>query len=223
MTITAKSVLKQVTDQLTDKTSVTWKIGELARYFNAGQREVVNIRPEAMSVNTVLPLVAGARQTIPSDGLMLLDVIRNAGGTWRAVTACDRRRLEAADPSWAGSTPSAEIIHYMYNVKDPDVFYVYPPAVGPAASLDIVFSQYPAAIPEPPDGQTIDAITGNLALPDVYSAAIVDYVLYRAYEKNNGVANNSQRALVHLAAFRSSIAASEASAAPAAAAMPGAA
>lgn len=207
MATSAQSVLRSVIDQLTDKASVAWKIGELVRYLNAGQREAINIRPDAMSTNATLALAAGAKQSMPADALLLLKVIRNSAGSLRTVTKCDMDRLGAVEPNWSSATPAAEILHYMYDEKDPDVFYVYPPAIDSSASLDIVYSQYPTAIGEPADGQTYVNVTGNISLPDVYSGALVDYVLYRAYDKNNGAPGNGDKAIAHLATFRAAVAA----------------
>jgi len=202
MTITAQSIVRRVVETLQDSTSVRWPISELVRYLNDGQREVVLYRPDSMVTNAVLTCVAGTRQTLPSAGAKLIEIVRNVAATSakKAVRMINREILDAQTPGWHGLTGVVDITHFMYDPRDPKTFYVYPPATT-LAQLDVVYAAYPTDIAEPADGTLYGSVSGNISLPDIYGNVLGDYILYRAYTKDSEYAGNAQRAQAHYAAF----------------------
>ena len=205
MTIAASSIIRRVVETMQDNTSVRWPVAELVRYLNDGQREVVLYRPDSMVTNATVALVSGAKQAIPSTGSKLIDVIRNTAGTKRSVRMTVRNILDTQSPNWYNLTGVTEILHYMYDPRDPKVFYVYPPAAASGASVEVVYSAYPTDIAEPADGAVYSAVTGNISLPDIYGNVLADYILYRAYTKDSEYAGNAQRAQAHYAAFQAAL------------------
>jgi hypothetical protein len=205
MTIAAQSIIRRVVETMQDNTSVRWPVAELVRYLNDGQREVVLYRPDSMVTNATVALVAGAKQAVPTNGSKLIDVIRNTAGTKRSVRMTVRNILDTQSPNWYNLTGVTEILHYMYDARDPKVFYVYPPAASTGASVEIVYSAYPTDITEPADGAVYSAVTGNISLPDIYGNVLADYILYRAYTKDSEYAGNAQRAQAHYAAFQAAL------------------
>lgn len=202
MAITAQSVVRRVIDTLQDTTSVRWPVNELVRYLNDGQREIILNRPDAMVTNSTLTCVAGSKQSLPSNGAKLIEVVRNAAAasTKRAVRMVNREILDAQTPNWHNLTGALETLHFMYDPRDPRVFYVYPPALT-TTQLDIVYSAYPADITEPADGAAYTAVTGNISVPDIFGNVLQDYILYRAYSKDSEYAGNAQRSQNHYTAF----------------------
>ena len=205
MTIAAQSIIRRVVETMQDNTSVRWPVAELVRYLNDGQREVVLYRPDSMVTNATVALVAGAKQAVPTNGSKLIDVIRNTAGTKRSVRMTVRNILDTQSPNWYNLAGVTEILHYMYDARDPKVFYVYPPAASTGASVEIVYSAYPTDITEPADGAVYSAVTGNISLPDIYGNVLADYILYRAYTKDSEYAGNAQRAQAHYAAFQAAL------------------
>ena len=181
MHITAQSIIRRCIETLQDNTSVRWPVNELVRYLNDGQREVVLHRPDAMVTSATVTCVPGTKQTLPANGAKLIEVVRNAraAGTKRAVRMVNREILDAQTPGWHAIAGTDDVLHFMYDPRDPRVFYVYPPATA-ATQLDIVYAAYPADITEPADGALFTAVTGNISLPDIYGNALQDYILYRA-------------------------------------------
>jgi hypothetical protein len=204
MPIAAQSVIRRCVETLQDNTSIRWPINELVRYLNDGQREVVLYRPDAMVTNATITCAAGSKQSLPANGAKLIEVVRNAIGAHRAVRMVNREILDAQTPNWHNLAGVAEVLHFMYDARDPRVFYVYPPATN-SAQLDIVYAAYPADITEPADGALYTAVTGNISLPDIYGNVLQDYVLYRAYMKDSEYAGNGQRATSHYAAFANAL------------------
>ena len=204
MPITAQSVIKRCVETLQDPTSIRWPVAELVRYLNDGQREVVLHRPDAMRKSAAVALVAGTRQTIPSDGLKLIDIVRNTGGTKRAVRQVNREILDAQTPGWHGLAGATEILHFMFDARDPTAFYVYPPA-GASSSVEILYAASPADMTEPASGALYGAVTGNISIPDIYGNALQDYILFRAYAKDSEYAGNAARAQNHYTVFANSL------------------
>lgn len=201
MAITAQSVLQRVITTLVDETNVRWTVTELIRYLNDGQREILTYRPDATSTTVTVELIAGARQTLPTTAFRLLDVVRNTGGTKAAVRKTDMKLLDAQVPSWQNGTTNTVIKHFMYDLRDIDVFYVYPPAaVG--ASLEMVVSAKPTEIAE----QTgVNLVTGNISVLDLFANALQDYMLFRAFAKDAEYAGNGARATAHYQAFQNGL------------------
>lgn len=204
MAIQAQSIIRRCVETLQDTTSIRWPISELVRYLNDGQREVVLYRPDAMVTNTSLSLVAGSKQSLPTNGAKLIEVIRNTGGNRRAIRLTNREILDASTHGWHNLSNATEILHYMYDPRDPTRFYVYPPAVA-GTQVDMVYAAYPTDIVEPADGALYTAVTGDIALPDIYGNVVQDYILYRAYSKDSEYAGNAQRAQSHYAAFANAL------------------
>lgn len=206
MALQAKSIIRRVVGTLQDDTSVRWPVAELVRYLNDGQREVVLYRPDSLSTNATIDCVAGSKQTLPSNGAKLIEVVRNAasGSNFRAIRMINREVLDAQLPNWHAIPPVDTVKHFMYDPRDPRVFYVYPPATTDA-KLDIVYASYPQDIAEPADGATAEDVVGNIALPDIYGNVLIDYVLYRAYSKDSEYAGNANRAQAHYGAFTSAL------------------
>jgi len=206
MAIAAQAIVRRVIDTLQDVTSVRWPVNELVRYLNDGQREIILHRPDAMVTNATITCTAGTKQALPANGSKLIEVVRNSAGTStkRAVRMINREILDAQTPDWHNLTGTVNVLHFMYDSRDPRVFYVYPPALG-TAQLDIVYSAYPTDIVEPADGAAFTAVSGNLSLPDIYGNVLQDYMLYRAYSKDSEYAGNNQRAQNHYGAFANAL------------------
>jgi hypothetical protein len=207
MALTAQSLIQRAVITLQDTTSIRWPANELVRYLNDGQREIALLRPDALVANATVALTAGAKQALPSAASKLIDVIKNTGGNKRAVRMTTRTILDSQIPSWYNQTGVTEILHYVYDVRDPKVFYVYPPAASSGASVDLVYSAYPTDIAEPADGALYSAVSGNISVPDIYGNTLVDYVLYRAYTKDAEFSSNATRAQAHYGAFSAALAA----------------
>ena len=205
MAVTAQSIILRVVTTLQDSTSIRWAANELVRYLNDGQREIAMLRPDSTATTASLTLSAGAKQSIPTAATKLVDVLRNTSGTKRAVRFTTRALLDSQVPSWYNLTGVTEIQHYMYDVRDPRVFYVYPPAASSGASVEIVYSAVPTAVTEPSNGATYTDVSGNIGLPDVYANALADYILYRAFTKDSEFGNNVTRAQNHYSAFSSAL------------------
>lgn len=187
-TLTVLSILSRASILLQDTTNVRWPQDELLGWLNDGQREVVIYKPNASTKNVAFQLAAGTKQSLPSDGVSLIDIVRNMGTTGttpgRSVRIVMREILDAQVPDWHSATPDAWVKHFVYTPLDPRTFYVYPPQ--PAVTRGYVESVYSCA--------PADAVLGGaITLDDIYQPVLLDYVLFRAYSKDVEYAADSAR------------------------------
>tara|TARA_Y100000592_G_scaffold94584_1_gene159586 strand:- start:35 stop:763 length:729 start_codon:yes stop_codon:yes gene_type:complete len=206
-TLTGANLLSRVKDILQDTTSVRWPEAELLRYLNDAQREIVNYRPESSATTSNIQLVTGTKQSLPSGGLRLIKVTRNmsdaSGGATgkRAIRIINVDILNTQEPDWndpnvAGDAAHGTVVkHYIFDEDDPRNFYVYPGVAG-NAFVEIVFSNSPT------DLANTSAV---ISVDDIYANAIMDYVLFRAYQKDSEYAGNAQRANQHYQLFMNCI------------------
>lgn len=205
MPIAAKDVIQRGVVTTQDTTSIRWPVGEWVRYLNDGQREIMLHRPDAFNKSAVIDCVAGTKQALPADGAKLIDVQRNSTvASKRAVRICSREILDAQMPNWHNIAGAAEIVHFMYDPREPKAFWVYPPATI-AAKLEINYSATPTDIAEPAAGSEYTAVVGNISVADIYANALLDYMLYRGYQKDADYAGNAARAQAHYAAFATAL------------------
>ena len=205
MPIPAQSILQVVARDIGDEACIRWTTGDLVAYFNDGQRDIVTHRPDARNVAANLSLVAGAKQTLPTGGEKLIDVLHNnTANSKRAITKTDRKLLDAQVRGWRGLTGSAEIQHFMYDEREPKAFEVYPPAaVGAIVAIEYV--AMPTDIVTPAPGSTTAAITGNMSLPDLFANALRNYVFFRCYSKNTEFSASPNLAVAFYQAYANDI------------------
>ena len=194
-TILATKVIEDVASAIVDEGHNRWTNSELLSYLNAAQLEIANKRPDSSVTTTTFECVAEAKQTLPSTGLRLIEVIGNTGG--EAITLVDRAVLDEQIPNWRNSTATA-IAHYVYDDRDPHTFYVYPvPAVD--HSIDVTYSIAPATI------EIADADFGSaqdiISIDDIYLTPMIEYMLYRCFIKDAENQSYAARARGHLQAF----------------------
>lgn len=180
---------------LQDETPVRWTDTEVIGWVNDGQREIVALKPDANAVRTDFACAAGAYQTLPSDGVRLLDVVRNVGGP--RIRRVDRYIMDIEAPDWHEATASATTDHYIFEEEVPDAFYLYPPRpASTPGSVVIVYSALPTEA-------TI--LADSLTLDDEYFNPLVDYVAYRCFMKDSEFDNQAARADAHYTAFMQGI------------------
>ena len=192
----ASDIISRARAVLVDSDGSRWPDSELLGWINDGQRAIALVRPDAAVADTAVTLIAGTKQSIPANGLRLLDVMRNMnpdGSGGRSVRAVDRDILDTQDFNWHSTTPAQVIKNFVYDNRNPKVFYVYPPATTEAV-LEIIYSRNPT---------DCSASGSALDVADIYADPLLNYVLYRAYSKDAEFAANSQLSATYLTVFNS--------------------
>jgi len=189
---------------LQDSTSVRFPKQELLKFFNDAQKEVILHRPDAKMVNTTFACADGSKQALPAAALRLIEIVRNVGG--RAITQVQKRILDETLPNWHESTAGAnKVEHFVYDPADPKHFYVYPQGVSGTHSLEIIFSATPDEVSITDAAFSAGNDTQVIGIDDVYANSLLDYILYRSYQKDSEFAGNAQRAMMHYQGFSTAL------------------
>lgn len=197
-TTKAVDLINRVAVTVQDPTFVRWTQQELLNYLNDAQRQVVLFRPDAKTVNTSFTCAASAKQSLPAEGLRLINVLRNKDG--RAITKVDRKVLDVQLPNWWETAVDANgVKHFIYDAIDPKNFYLFPKPTA-ANQIEIVYAISP-----------VDLVITNfttdtqvISIDDIYANAIMDYMMYRAYQKDSEFANLNRSGL-YFQAFQNAL------------------
>ena len=168
-------ILQNVNFILDDPNNTFFSLSQKIAAINSALQALVSYRPDAASLTAMMLLVAGTRQTLPSDGVRLLKVIRNRGvsglsDAGRAIRKADMLVQDALIPDWHTTTGQTTIDEYFYDSITPKDFYVYPPvAVSPTIGIDI---SYVRVLP------TITAGSDTLPVDEYFAPAIQEWMLY---------------------------------------------
>lgn len=186
MAISVSSILTNASSILQDTTNVRWTAAQLLTWLNDGQKEAVLLKPNAYVISAATQLVAGTKQSLPADGIYLIDIPRYLGTDGNtpsySVKAVSREILDNQVGNWhSQSRANARPKHFIYNELEPKKFYVEPPQ--PTSGFGYVELVYAAIPPDASGG-------GNITLPDEYAGALLSYILYRAWTQDSEWADN---------------------------------
>lgn len=182
MTILASEIIGKAKLLIQDLDAERWGDPEWLGWMNDGRREVVSIRPTALTKLSQVKLATGVRQSIPADGSTFID----APGLRRVSI----RLMDAQTPTWRAATQQKAAKAFLFDPAEPTVFLVSPPSDG-TQTIDVRHS----AVPQP--------ITASdpIGLDDLYANPLLDYLLYRAYLKESEFIGNAEKALLYRKAF----------------------
>jgi len=194
MATTALQIFDDARIILKDANATAWDDAKLLTWLNAGQREIASVRPDAYTRIAAFTLVAGTRQTLPTDGELLIHIPRNLQSdgvtAGRAIRKSDRDEFDLFRPDWHTETPGVTT-NYVYDPYTPYSFYVYPPAVA-GNKVELIYAA------TPPDLTGADA---SIVIKDSYRNALLDYVLFRSFAEDGEIEGASTRAVAHKQAF----------------------
>jgi hypothetical protein len=198
-TIVSGSLISKAQTLLQDTAGTRWTSTELLGWLNDGQRDIVMLKPDANTKSDKHQLAVGTKQTLPTTGLIFVDIVRNvtsAGiATGTTIKPIARDQLDAQLPAWHSEAAATNVKYFMYDSRNPKEFYIYPPSAG-SNYVELVYAYLPA---------DIAAITAVINLDDIYANALVDYMLHKAYSKDAEFAGNSQRAEAAYTTFRQNL------------------
>lgn len=168
-------------------------------WLNDGQRTIALVRPDSSSVTENITLVTGAKQSLPANRTRLLAVTRNMGanGTTpgKALRFATREDQDAVNEDWYSATAASPVKAVIYDdKKDPLTFWVTPPGVS-GWRIEGTLSKVPDDIL----AAVVD--TADISLPDVYSAPLQQWMLFRGYALNSQAQGYLQRAQGAFGAF----------------------
>jgi hypothetical protein len=190
MTVSAESIVNDVSTLLQDVNKERWSDDNMLRWITESEQLIATHKPEAVAAKTSHALVAGVDQTLPADAMSMIRARRNTtSGT--IVQIVDEDAQNRIAPSWPAATQTEDAITYIYDPEiDPLTFMVSPPNDG-LGSLEIVYAKIPAEVVN---------TTDTLSVSDSFAPLVKDYVMYRALIMETE-GQNLNRAAFHLQTF----------------------
>lgn len=179
MAITVQVLVNDVRNTLLDEGATKrWSDDDLTLFYNSAILQLALVRPDSTAKTASVLLAAGTRQSLPSDGLRLIDIPRNMGADGltpgAAIIKAERAQLDTYNRTW--HTDAAGIAkNFTYDERNPKVFYVTPKSDG-TGYAEIVYSAAPARVLTANIGST------NIAVDDVYYGSLKDWMLREAYQ-----------------------------------------
>ena len=183
---------------LYDSSNIKWKEAEHLQALNNGIKEICNLKPNTYVVTESATLAEGIEQTLPDGSFRLIEITRNMGvspgkTSGKIIRRINRKVLDSINPDWGSATASAIVDYYMYNEYMPLKFEVSPPQPSTGFGfVQISCAKAPLEIAK-------DAV---IPIPDIYRGVLLDYLLYRAYSRDNDPDSNAQRAINHYSLFQ---------------------
>lgn len=202
MEVPVRDIVRRVSVQLYDEGNANWSEPELAEWFREGLNALATLRPDLFTRTKTVPLTEGsARQSLPDDAVRVTRVlgVRDGGedAKLRALTRFDLRSMSAAHPEWQAATGRPR---QYSTTADQKVFWLYP-APG---SADYYADVEAIVVPAVPDvdtwGDEDETESPTIELDSRFQRALVDYILYRALDKDSDTAN-PERAQARYQAF----------------------
>lgn len=190
MTTTVQSILNRAAALLSDEEHVRWPESELLEWLNDGQR-VIAAGPasDAYVVRANITTVAGTVQSLPTNAIRLIDVVKNVS-SGLPILQSDYAMVNILGGAWRSATAGVAE-NYFFNENNPKQFEVYPPAVA-GQYIEIVYNAQPENA----------TATGNIIIDDMYAAPLIDYIVYRGCSKDTeDSANDLARATAFYRAF----------------------
>ena len=119
-------------------------------------------------------------------------------GDGRIRRDVEQRILDAMHPRWEDTevfAESAEVLHYCYDDSEPLAFTVFPSNDGTGlVELTACFE---------PVAATSDS--EQIGVRDLFANALLDYMLFRAFDKDSDHPGNAERSAKHYAAYAAAV------------------
>jgi hypothetical protein len=188
---------------------VRWPKVSLLDYLNEALAQLVAHRRDAFAVQAVIPLVAGAQQQLPDEYIELVkldrNMVRGATGTpvpGPPIKEQDQRMAAAVrKPDCLGVVARSSsdrpycVRSYSRNPVSPTHFDVSPP-VPPDATIEVI-----ATVIRRPRPFTLGDYAKHVGVAPEFEAALVDWVLYRAFMVDTESASSTKMAAAYAASF----------------------
>lgn len=196
-TLTVGWMVDVVEKKLLDESNVDYSQAELIGLYNLSLRLICSLVPRAYSKYSNILLASGTLQSIPSDGLALVEITRNMGTDGLTVGASVREAsLDAFKklyPDWSTESSDAAIKNFMRIPEMDASFHVFPPSDG----TGYVHCVYTATPPSTTYDAAGDWEDDKIPLSDEFVPAIPNAMLFHAYDDDSDYPGDTTRSQMY--------------------------
>lgn len=184
----AQEIIDRLASQLKDPNHTRWTLPDLIRYISDGQRQVCLLRPDAFSLNEIVKLAVGTKQTVPADSHVFQRAVMNWGDdgatAGNAITPALIPDLDQYDPTWRTSSGATGVEHSLFDYNQPTVYWIYPGVpVGANVYAEIQTGKVPSEVLD---------LNEALEISDVYLPSLYYYGMFRSLSRNDDTANQTE-------------------------------
>lgn len=195
-----QSLVAQIQSSLRDAGNDAWSNTDIHGAIYEAEKVITIFRPDATATDVSFPLAVGVKQSIaalnPAPHLLMSIKYNRAGDVdGRSVNRRSLSDLDSINPNWRSASSSLVIREYIFDKREPLIFYVSPPAAT-GAKVQLSYSAVPA------EYGTVDGTT-ETTVSDVYEPMIVEWALYRLFGQDVEGSVNTARSAKHLQVFES--------------------
>lgn len=199
-TITGQLLADKAAGLIHDTAKVRWTDVDWLSWLNDGQRDAVLVKPDINVANATVALVPNTtKQSLPSDGTLLIDLVRNMGSDGatpgRAIRVVSKDSLDATSPTWHTDPAIGYVTNYVYDPRDPKNYYIYP-QVSSTYYVEMRYARLPVELA---------SLSDTISLDDIYANAILNYMLFRAYSRDSVYADHANESQMYYQLFLSAL------------------
>ncbi len=196
-----QKIVERIKTALRDSSGDSWPTPAIIQAIYDAELAIVGFRPDASVIDVDFSCVTGSRQSIHSmdpkpNRLLEVKYNRYTDIDGRSVDRRSRSDLNAINPNWMASGGSTIVREYVFDDREPLLFYVNPPA-GIGTKLRISYSAIPTHYPT----EIYEATATTIS--DIYEPAIYEWAMYLLYGHDAEGSVNATRSQQHLQAFES--------------------
>jgi hypothetical protein len=187
--------------KILDESNDEYSEQNLVDLYNLAIKEIVNLVPSSSSETRTWRLSPTTQQNIPADAINLVDVISNMGSDGETPGAAIRETtlkvMKALLPGWESDPPAAIIENFFKIPESKTAFMVYPKSDGTGHIMaDITI--LPAIVLWDAGEDWKVAVIG---VDDTYSHAIINGMVYIAYDDDSDMPGNTPRSQMYYTRF----------------------
>lgn len=175
-TIDAQYLIERLGRLLTDEHLDFWTAEFQAETINEAVRAIIRSRPDSSYKTIIFQTSETAAQKLPAEAYRLIDiagVVDENDEVCRAVLPKPIAELNKIDRCWRVAKATAKTEYFSYEENKPRDFWIYPKA--PAGHrISLTYSWIPPLI---------DKESTVLVFRSDYEQDIINYCLYRAYQR----------------------------------------
>lgn len=187
-------IIDRVGRDLVDLRHTRWTRAELLDFMNDAIAAILIRRPD-LSRATKSIAITGNTIVLPEDAYQILTV-NHIGNV--AAQYVDIHKLNQLYPGWR--IQKGEPHSWTRNELDETTLFVFP---GPNAEVEVELV-YSASLTLPETASKEDDTT-PFPLPDLFEGVVVDFMMYRAYNKDGQNQAESGKAALHFQSFATAL------------------
>jgi hypothetical protein len=203
MALVASSLFRAASYELADLDYVRWTKEHLAEYLTDAIAVASALKPTLFSVFEPLRLAIGPLQAVPGEFTELIDILYNLhqdGTHGEPISQGSFTAARALGRSACTPINGANYVVRSYTVHpENDTYFIVDPPVPAVEPLPIVW----ALLRRAPNVITVetDGVVMANTTPETYRAALLDWMLYRAFATDTESSDSFQRSQAHYKAF----------------------